>query len=421
MPIRVSFDQVNSYLFRRQCLSSEMRRDGVLATVQRVGPIRATPTLTPYLSLWARLPGFEQEQLDEALYQHRSLVRIPCMHARLFVVPTADVVSYYQATRPTLQRGLDEFVDRFLATTSPTSYGDSSLERADITQRVLEVASTRGPISLEEMAQFLPILSRRLFHDPEDPDAGYTRLGARLIPAMCAQGLLVRAKARGNWKSSQYTYSPYSAWLPEVDLNSQSPKEGLRRIVLSYLGAFGPATIGDMVHWFGGISRHQIVAAVMGVAPRITRLQVDGLPGEFLALKETVPELLAERPGAAETVVALLPPRDSYPAAYSDTSRFLAPFHRDRVFDRVGEATGAVWQNGEIIGTWWIHLSDERIVIRLLELANAETIALVGEQARRLGEFLDFPSLDIDIGHDLDPDAGDKTPEPSFAYITLGG
>ena len=81
---------------------------------------------------------------------------------------------------------------------------------------------------------------------------------------------------------------------------------------------------------------------------------------------------------------------------------------------------GTVWRDGEIIGVWWLRLGDERIVIRLLELPCSETIALVGEQARRLGMFLEFPSLDIDIGHDFDARTNDKESEPTFAYVNLG-
>jgi hypothetical protein len=134
----------------------------------------------------------------------------------------------------------------------------------------------------------------------------------------------------------------------------------------------------------------------MALSDRLVRLQIMGSQGEYFLLKEDLESLLGEVP--AERSVCLLPPRDSYTMAYSDSGRFLPATHRERVYDRAGEALGTVWADGYVVGLWWLHLKEERISVRFFELADPETMALVGEEALRLGRFLEARALDIEIG-----------------------
>ena len=53
-------------------------------TTDLVG-LHATDPATPYLSLWARLPGFTVEDLDAELYKRRSLVKHLAMRRTLWV------------------------------------------------------------------------------------------------------------------------------------------------------------------------------------------------------------------------------------------------------------------------------------------------------------------------------------------------
>ncbi|CAM5274023.1 hypothetical protein MAUB1S_00274 [Mycolicibacterium aubagnense] len=53
--------------------------------------LHGTDPATPYLSLWARLPGFSVTDLDSALYRDRGLVKHMAMRRTLWVVHTADL------------------------------------------------------------------------------------------------------------------------------------------------------------------------------------------------------------------------------------------------------------------------------------------------------------------------------------------
>jgi len=400
MPLRLSKSQVNSYVLFKQHLVPRSRGRDVLTMVREVGPIRARPAITAYVSLWSRMAGFRREQLDSALYDQRTLTRFPCMHAQLYLVPSEDLPAYHQASNHVLRSGLEELAESLVA--QATRMGEGSLRGDELVQRVLEVVSTRGPCTVSELSELLPPLNAPVIDDPGDPASGQVRLGARLIPALCAQGLLVRARPRGSWRSDLYTYASLSSWLPQIDLGDLDPRSALQRVVLAYVAAFGPVTVGDVSHWLGDVRRRQVVGALMALRGALTRLQITDAPGEHFMLKDQVDELLDCQP--EERTVCLLPPRDSYVMAYSRASRLLPMAYGERVFDRAGEALGTIWVDGSAVGVWGLQIREERMLARLFEPVGPETMALVAEEARRLGQFLGFSSPDIGVGLYLDED-----------------
>lgn len=415
MPIRVGLDQTNRYLLHKQHLAPDSRGQAPLPVARDIGPIRATPPTLPYVSLWARIKGFRREQLDLALYEERSLVRITRMRGRLYIVPSEEFTAHHLVARPLLGHGLRDLDD--LIHEARGEEEETNLRSSDeLAQRVLEIMSTRGPHTIAELIQLIPELDARILHDPEHPELGHSRLGTRLVPAMCAQGLLVRAQPCGGWRSDLHSYATVPSWLPGTRSDSLSTREALSRVVSAYVSAFGPVTVGDVFHWLGGYSRHQVYTSLMRLGSDLTRLQISDLPGDYFMLETQVPDLLDFRP--QERCVCLLPPRDSYPTAYDDAGRFLDPSQRARVYDRVGESTGTVWLDGRIAGTWRSHIRDERIVARLFEPLEPHVLAQVGEEARSLGEMLDLDSLDLDVRSVGDSESDEE--ERSLPAIALG-
>ena len=53
--------------------------------------LHATDPATPYLSLWARLPGFSVDDLDTAVYRERTVVKHLAMRRTLWMVTAEDL------------------------------------------------------------------------------------------------------------------------------------------------------------------------------------------------------------------------------------------------------------------------------------------------------------------------------------------
>ncbi|MHB1294944.1 MAG: winged helix DNA-binding domain-containing protein [Anaerolineae bacterium] len=391
MALRLQFEQVNRFVMRKQHLATQNRGRDLLALAREIGPVRATPTITPYLSYWARMRGLGRQMLDTALLRRRTLVRVPCMRAKLYVIPTEQYPAYLSVTQGLLRGSLQAFMGELVDSTAEVGM---QIELPDLTQRVLEVVSSSGPRTVSELASYLPALNAPVPEYPEVSEAGLSRLGARLIPALCAQGLLVRAHTQGGWRSDQYAYASLSAWLPDLALDVPE-EEALRLLVRWYIAAYGPVTTGDISHWLGGIERRQVAATMLALSDELARVQIGDSLGDYVLLREQVDDLMA-KPDEEHTA-CLLPAHDSYPMAYADTRRFLAPWHHERVYDQAGEAAGTVWADGAIVGVWSLKLREERIVARLFESADPEILALVGDEARRLARFLEFAAPETEI------------------------
>ncbi|MBU0491455.1 MAG: winged helix DNA-binding domain-containing protein, partial [Chloroflexi bacterium] len=90
MPNTLDISRVNAYLAHKQHLLPASRlADGVQVT-RDVVALHATSAPGPYLSLWARVPGFQREMLDDALYEQRTLAKVLCMRMTLHLVPSDE-------------------------------------------------------------------------------------------------------------------------------------------------------------------------------------------------------------------------------------------------------------------------------------------------------------------------------------------
>ena len=119
--------------------------------------LHATDPATPYLSLWARLPGFTVADLDTALYQRRSLVKHLAMRRTLWVV-AADDLAHIQAAAS--DRVADNERRKLVADVQKAGIatnGEKWLDRA--CDAVLGHLSENGPTKARQLRAALPELA----------------------------------------------------------------------------------------------------------------------------------------------------------------------------------------------------------------------------------------------------------------------
>jgi len=390
MLFRFGRDRVNRYRFQKQYLASPARTKDLTRVIKEVGPIRAIPTTSAYLSLWARIAGFRRRQLDSAILDQRSIATMRGMRGKLFLVPVADLAVYHRLVQSEFRNGLS-VVNAEIGELLKSDITNGSAACEMLEQRVLEILSTRGPLTIRELDEFLAPACGDPHQSGDD-----LRLGYRLIPAMEARGLVVRAGSKGGWRSEQYRYAATSSWLPHLDVACLSWEVAAERAVLAYVQAYGPVTLGDIVFWFGSIPRSQMARLLLGLQDRLWHLEIRGCPGDYVMCRQQLEEMGDMRLESGN--LALLPPHDSYLAAYGDTTRLLDRADRDRVLDRAGEAIGTIWRDGIVIGGWWTRPHQESIHLRFFEDVGADTVALVGERARVMARFLEYRAPSVDLG-----------------------
>jgi len=384
-PLTLPAQLVNDYLAHKQRLLPTSHVTDLVQVTRGVVALHATVAAGPYLSLWARVPGFQREWLDDALYERRTLARLLCMRTTLHVVPTGDLPFFFQAYAPLSTRAELRNDESLLVQAGICQEGDAGALRVELHRRVLDLLARQGPSTVQETSQAVPELQARVRYSAGKSYEGELSLGSRLVPGMCTLGLLIRARPQGTWRSNLYTYAALAGWLPEVDLESATPQEAQAWLVHCYLAAFGPATFDD-VQWWTGFSRREVQASLEALKPAVREVTVEGWGDGHLMLADDAQRLRDFAPPDAPYAF-MLPGLDPYIMGYRDRRRFLAPEHRAKVFDRAGNALPTLWANGRVAGAWG-QRKDGSVVYGLFEPLGETERALLEARCRHLEGFL---------------------------------
>jgi hypothetical protein len=360
-------------LARRHFLTVEAAAEPITEITARLVGLHATDPATPYLSLWARVPGFTIADLDTELYQRRALVKHLAMRRTLWVVRTSDM--------PCIQAGASDRVAdnerrRVIADIEKAGLapdGNKWLDRA--WAAVLRHLAEHGPTSARELRAVLPELAGVYDPAPGKRWGGETPLAPRVLTVLGVRGDIVRGPNDGAWTVSRPRWAPAAQWLGSTA--QAVPLEQARaELVRTWLRAFGPATVTDVKWWFGNTlswARHALrdIDAV--------EVDMDGVPGFAL------PEDLEAEP-EPEPWCALLPGLDVTTMGWYDRDWYLGG-HRAQVFDRNGNGGPTAWWNGRIVGAWGQD-ADGRVELRLLEDVDRDAKRALSRRAGELTEWL---------------------------------
>ncbi len=377
---------VNGYLAHKQHLLPGSHLTDVVQVTRDIVALHATAATGPYLSLWARVPDFQRQGLEDALYERRELVRVHCMRMTVHAVPSDEVPFFFQAYVERHTQAEFQGWEPLLVQAGLCQEGKAEALLKQLHRRVLDVLTEKGPSTARQISQAVPELKTKIRHGVGKSYEGEFSIGSRLMLTMSVLGLLVRARPRGTWRSNLYEYAALSDWLPDVDLESVTPQEARGWLVRRYLAAFGPATLDD-VQWWTGFSKSETEEALEALKPAAEEVAIEGLGNGYLMLADDAQRL---RDFAQPDVpyVFLLPGLDPYIMSYRDRHRFLASEHRAKVFDRAGNAMPTVWVNGRVVGAWG-QRRDGSVVCGFFESVGEEEQVLLEGKVQRLESFLD--------------------------------
>jgi hypothetical protein len=336
--------------------------------------LHATDPATPYLSLWARLPGFAVADLDSELYERRTLVKHLAMRRTLWTVRVADI-SLIQAAAS--DRVAENERRRLVADAQKagiTEDGETWLDTACVA--VLRHLAEYGEASAKELRAALPELAGRYDYAPGKRWGGETPLAPRVLTVLAVRGDIVRGTNDGAWTISRPRWTPMTEWLSEKP-GTATPELARAELVRRWLRAFGPATVTDIKWWFGNTLTwaRQALRDLDAV-----EVDLDGKPGFAL------PDDLEVEPNA-DPWCALLPGLDVTTMGWSDRDWYLGE-HRTHVFDSNGNGGPTAWWNGRIVGGWGQD-ADGRVEVRLLEDIGRDAKRALQRRADELTAWLD--------------------------------
>jgi hypothetical protein len=311
----LSLRDLNRTLLLRQHLLERVAVPA-LAMVEHLIGLQAQENLPPYLSLAARIEGFDPLELSDAL-ERAEVVRFLTMRGTIHVLLPDDALSL----RAWVQPALDQ------------QSGSNQLNRPARGVPVPDlVAATRrlladGPLPVKQLGERLA----EAF--PGVPAAALTHVARERAP-------LVQVPPRGQWKrSGGVVYQTV-----ENHLGRPTTEVDVRELVRRYLRAFGPATPADMTTW-SRVTRLGPVFASMAEELVVVECE-DGrrrydVPGAPYA------------DGDTPAPPRLLGTYDNVWLSHADRSHILPDDMRGRWAGVNGGAGNTVFVDGFMAGLWW--------------------------------------------------------------------
>jgi len=347
------------------------------ASVRSLVAMHSSDPLTPVLGAWARVAGFEPEMLDRALLGDRTLVRLHAMRRTLFLVPTDELGIFQGAAAREVARRERRQLEGWLAAEMSRGEVPRWLRRAEA--RVLEGLGEEGELRTAELTRRVPELAVRITMG-SGKWSSRSPISSRLLFLMALEGRIVRTRALGSWRSSQYHWAVAADWFAGTAAAAMTPENARAELVRRYLRAFGPATLVDVRWWTGwSMTRAREALRAVGAVP----VALEG-EGKGWLLPEDLAEV--ERP-SGDPVVTLLPGLDPTPMGWKERSWYLGP-HEKALFDTNGNVGPTVWVDGRIVGGW-AQRSDGRVVHRVLEEVGEEASQRIVAACDALTEWLD--------------------------------
>ncbi len=322
-----------------QALANAMSRHGLSspgASIEAVATgtvgLHATSPVSPYLSVRARVAGFERAELDALMWEAWRLVRFRAVRNTMFLLP----LDLLEIAASAMRRSSENLAKRWLA---ESGMSIREFERLAV---AVEDCLADQPRTVRELRRALAI--------PTSMDL------PGVVSRLCDLGRLVGGAPPRSWTSSIRRYHRWQDVVPGVDLHRWNEDDAVGELVLRYVSSYGPVTLNDL-SWWSGLTKGRCHEALEALDERVEGVTVDGWPGPLYR------ERRRDDDGELGSAVKALPLLDPYVQGYRDRGRFLRADRHGFVYDGGGNATATLIHRGRIIGVWQI-VRQPRVSVR---------------------------------------------------------
>lgn len=335
---RIGVEERRARLARRHRLAAGYQAPGVSSAAEAMVGLHATDPLSVYLGASARSGGLAPAEIERALYDDRTVVRMLGMRRTMFVVPVGLVPVIQAAGTDAIavleRRKLLKYLGE-----GGVKGGDGWLR--EVEAETLAAVEARGEALAGELSAAVEPLRTEVEVGAGTKWALTQRLTSRVLTLMAADGLIVRGRPRGRWNSTQHRWAPAAAWFDGSPSAPWGTDEARVELIRRWLATFGPGTVAD-VKWWTGLSMGQVRRALSEIEPQ--EVDLDGIAG--LVVSDDIDPVASPEPWAA-----LLPPLDPTPMGWQGRAWYLGE-HGPALFDRSGNIGPMVWWDGRIVGGW---------------------------------------------------------------------
>lgn len=363
----LTWEQVTAWRLSKHHLLERAARGHLIDVATDLGGLHAQVMSVAETIAWTRVRDVTPDDVRNALWQDRTLVKTWAMRGTLHLLPGREFPTYVAAFRSR----------QLYRRPSWLKYFNLTLEEMEALIEGVRVALDGRTLTREQLAAAVADVTGL----PQVREHLLSGWGVFLKPA-AFQGNLAFGPSAGQ----SVTFVRPDQWLGTW--YDADPQEAMEELLRRFLTTYGPTTKEEVARWFGWEAR-DARSLFTSMKDELAEVDVEGWTGTTLAT-------LIEQMQAQEDVpfnVRLLPNFDPYTIAYYRDSHYLDPDRKDLVFRSGAWISPAVIVNGRIKGLWEQEKKRSllRIKVDMFEPAPPEVVEAVEAEAESLGEFLGLP------------------------------
>jgi hypothetical protein len=324
MVVKLSRAQVNSWRLSRHHLAKRARKGQIEKVVSDLCGVQAQVLPYAALAIWARVEGITMQDVQDALWKHRSLVKTWCMRGTLHLLAASDLPVCVAARKMNLVIKTDWLTP------------DIGVEERKRIVGAIHDALDGRVLTREWLAEGV---AERLSLSANVRKHMLSGWGNLLHPA-AEQGYLCFGPSEG----SKVTFVRPDQWIRRWD--EPDGHEAWRILLRRFFSTYGPANHRDIGHWWG-------------LRPGKAKMRMDWFADEleeveFEGEKRWVRREDVERIVNVEEVrsVKLLPSWDCYVMFYHPRELFVSQNHRAKVFRQLEGNAPVLLIDGVAGGVW---------------------------------------------------------------------
>ncbi len=377
MTIEISQDQINHFRMTRHFLTKRAPRAQLASVVEKVCGIQAQMPAVANLQLWARIDKLKLNDITQALWESKVLLRTWCMRGTAHYLSSRSYPAYLEAIiKPRIprrkawleKRGIQEFGE--IAKTDPTQYDFNAI------LAVVTRALAHGPATRDEVANTV----EKELGTAARPwvDTGYY-----IVTKLLAYEGKICFGPDLNGKA---TLVLTDQWLS----NQQSiAKETAENIILTdYLRCYGPATPQDFSAWTG-LKMATVNPIWERNSEQLVEVTLNGKP--LWLLKQDLAMIL--RTSITSQPLRLLPNFDIFLLGHKEKRHIVDEPHYKQVFKKAAWIAPTLLSDGRIIGTWQQKRTSKKVIITVEPFGSLTNQQLndIDTEAQRLGDYFELP------------------------------